>query len=82
MKQYFDVTQDKVLKRAFFSLIPFNSQFHDISKEKPDLYGPLWIYNTLIFVIAAAGELSSYLNGDKNTYFEEFVPHTFALVNF
>lgn len=82
MKQYFNVTFDSVKRRAFNSLIPFNPTFHNISKERPDLYGPFWIYTTLIFLIAATGEITSYLNGDTNSYFEEFVPKSAILVRY
>ena len=27
-------------------------------QENPDIYGPIWIYTTLIFVIAAAGSIT------------------------
>jgi hypothetical protein len=42
------------------SLIPFNKRFYAEYKEKPDLYGPLWIYTTLIIMLAIAGNLSRY----------------------
>jgi len=81
LKQYFDVNEEYVKSRFLHSFIPFNPYFHDISKEKPDLYGPFWIYSTLVFIIAAAGEISSYLNGDVDkSYFEEFVPTSTMLV--
>lgn len=83
LKQYFNVTEKIVIKRGSYSLIPFNPYFHNISKEKPDLYGPIWIFNTLIFIIAASGELTSYFHGDKNkSYFEMFVPYSALLVSF
>lgn len=83
LKQYFNVTEKIVMKRGSYSLIPFNPYFHNISKEKPDLYGPIWIFNTLIFIIAASGELTSYFHGDKNkSYFEMFVPYSALLVSF
>lgn len=81
LKQYFDVTEEKVRSRILNSLIPFNPKFHDISKEKPDLYGPFWIFTTLVFIIAATGELNSYLHGDSSSYFEEFVPVSAVLVS-
>ena len=75
IKQHFDVNENIVKRRLYHSLIPFNPFFHDISKEKPDLYGPLWIYTSLVFIIAASGEISSYFHGDVSSdYFEQFVP--------
>jgi hypothetical protein len=62
-------------------LIPFNPKFYDLSEKSPDLYGPLWIYTTLIFIIAAAGSLAKYLK-DINTinFFQEFVPLAAGMV--
>jgi len=57
---YFDVTTDQMKIRLLTSLIPFNKRFYAEYKEKPDLYGPLWIYTTLIIMLAIAGNLSRY----------------------
>ena len=59
--QYFDVSTDDIRNRLITSLIPFNSRFHQLYKDKPDLYGPFWIYTTLIIMLAIAGNLSRYL---------------------
>lgn len=81
IKQYFDVTEEIVKKRMYHSLIPFNPFFHDIQTQKPDIYGPVWIYTTLVFIIAASGEITGYLNGALETsYFEEFVPLSALMV--
>ena len=42
--------------------------------DQPDLYGPFWIYTTLIYVIAAGGALSYYFTNSVNNYFQAFVP--------
>ena len=81
IKQHFDVTEDVVKSRIMHSLIPFNPKFHSISQIKPDLYGPLWIFTTLVFIIAASGEITSYFNGALETdYFEQFVPLSALMV--
>ena len=81
IKQHFDVTEYMVRIRILHSLVPFNPKFHSISKEKPDLYGPLWIFTTLVFIIAASGEITSYLNGALDAdYFEQFVPLSALMV--
>lgn len=59
---YFDVSTDLIfsrIKRAFwpFTLSPFFSH-----TESPDLYGPFWICTTLVFLFAAAGNMSSFIN--------------------
>lgn len=81
IKQYFDVTQDIIIQRLIYSLIPFNPYINDILNTKPDLYGPLWIFTTLVFIIAASGEISSYLYGNISiAYFEQFVPLSALLI--
>ena len=75
MQPYFSVTTNEVLLRIFFSLIPFNGKFYDISNENPDLYGPFWIYTSLIFIISASGSLSRVFQGSKvSSFFQKFVP--------
>jgi hypothetical protein len=81
LKQYFNVTTVDVRTRLLHSLIPFNPKFYDISTSKPDLYGPFWIYTTLIFIIAAAGSISGYLQSNlSQNFFQEFVPVATGIV--
>ncbi len=81
LKPYFDLTTDELKERLINSLIPFNPKFYDISQKNPDLYGPFWIYTTLIFVIAASGSLTKQLNGNSSDqFFQEFVPLAASLV--
>jgi hypothetical protein len=81
LKQYFNVTTADVTSRLLHSLVPFNPKFYDISEKTPDLYGPFWIYTTLVFIIAAAGSLAKYINGDSTkNFFQEFVPLAAAIV--
>ena len=83
LQPYFDITTDELKERLLNSVIPFNPKFYDISQKNPDLYGPFWIYTTLIFVIAASGSLTKQLNGDSSDqFFQEFVPLAASLVNF
>jgi hypothetical protein len=49
-----------------YSLIPFNRIFFKYYKEKPDLYGPFWIYTTLIVILAIMGNLSRYIDTTMN----------------
>lgn len=73
---YFDVTTADIKHRLLSSLIPFNKRFITIYKDKPDLYGPFWIYTTLIIMIAISGNLSRYLEmgDDKFTYNFNYIP--------
>jgi protein YIPF1/2 len=69
------VTTEEIVNRLVASLIPFNKRFFNFYKEKPDLYGPFWIYTTLIIMIAISGNLSRYFQlKPKFSYNYEFVP--------
>lgn len=76
------MTTADVRSRILHSLVPFNPKLHDISENNPDLYGPFWIYTTVIFVIAASGSLSIYMNKILKTssFFQEFLPVAAATV--
>jgi hypothetical protein len=81
LKKYFNVTTADVRSRLLHSLIPFNPKFYDISEQTPDLYGPFWIYTTLIFILAAAGSLAGYLqDATSQNFFQEFVPIATGIV--
>ena len=70
---YFDFETEEIIKRLIASLIPFNKNFINIVEKKPDLYGPFWIYTTLIFIVASAGSLTKYIQGATNEdYFQKF----------
>lgn len=57
--------------------------FYDISTDKPDLYGPFWIYTALIFIIASAGSISRKLQGATVlNFFEDFVPIAALVIYF
>ena len=74
-KKYFQITSQEFLLRLFNSLIPFNNKFQNLIKERPDLYGPIWIYSSLILIISATGSLTRTLQGNNNkNFFQEFVP--------
>ena len=75
LQSYFDIETDDIIKRLFASLIPCNKNFINLVEKKPDLYGPFWIYTTLIFIIASAGSLTQYIHGaDQEDYFQKFIP--------
>ena len=81
LQVYFDITTDELAERLYNSVIPLNSKFYDISQKNPYLYGPFWIYTTLIFVIAASGSLTKQLNGvSSDQFFQQFVPLAASLV--
>ena len=74
-KRYFQLTSQDFLLRLVNSLIPFNNKFQNLIKANPDLYGPIWIYSSLILIISATGSLTRTLQGNNNkNFFQEFVP--------
>ena len=75
LQKYFDIDTEEIKDRLISSLIPLNSRFYNLIEKKPDLYGPFWIFTTLIFVIAASGSMTKYLQGITNEdYFQQFIP--------
>ena len=80
-RQYFRITTKEVEQRIISSFKPYNSKFYEEASNNPDLYGPFWIYTTLIFVIASGGSLSKYFNGDySKNYFQSFVRSAGSLI--
>ncbi len=80
-KQYFKITTKDIQNRIISSLKPINNSFYEEAIKKPDLYGPFWIYTTLIFSIAAGGSLSKYFNNiSTENFFQKFVPIAGSLI--
>ena len=74
-KKYFQITSNDFILRFLNSFIPFNHQFCNLIKNNPDLYGPIWIYTSLIILISATGSLTRTLQGRNNkNFFQEFIP--------
>lgn len=81
LREYFDIETSDIKQRLFLSLNPCNRTFIELINKKPDLYGPFWIYTTLVFVIAASGSLTKYLSGHREKeYFQEFVPLSASVI--
>lgn len=87
---YFELNSDDLKQRIKYGFIPLNKGFIGI---KPDFYGPFWIYNTLIFLIAAMGSFQTYYdiiyNSDSTSnnkadlnvnYFVQYLPTAWLLV--
>ena len=58
--QYFNVELDDIKLKLKGSLIPFNKSFNQSIETRADLYGPFWIFTTIIFLIALIGNFSTY----------------------
>lgn len=62
-KPYFDVDTRDITSRLYHSLVSFkDATFLNMISEKPDAYGPFWISTSLIFVVAVASHISSFLS--------------------
>jgi hypothetical protein len=66
IRKYFDVDLEDIKLKLKSSIIPLNKEFQPLAEQRPDLYGPFWIYATLVFIVAVAGNLSGYLNVFKS----------------
>ena len=74
-KKYFQITSNDFILRFINSFIPFNNKFGNLIKNNPDLYGPIWIYTSLILLISATGSLTRTIQGHNNkNFFQEFIP--------
>ncbi|CAN6471607.1 unnamed protein product [Victoria cruziana] len=63
---YFDVDTDIVLDRIVNSMYPLRGNFFRRIETIPDLYGPVWISTTLVFILAAVGNCATYLMQKKS----------------
>ncbi|MCJ1370471.1 hypothetical protein MMC20_001684 [Loxospora ochrophaea] len=67
--QFFDVDTAEVLRRARSALFP-RSNFLDILDGNPDLYGPIWIATTVVFILFLTATISQYLARRHEGHFE------------
>ena len=74
---YFDVDLSDVVSRIKGALIPFNKSFYESAKDNPDIYGPFWIFTTIIFLITVCANFSGYMNSPtgKFQYNFNFLPY-------
>lgn len=68
-RQFFRVTEAEVIARLRLSLRPFKSDFFEISRSNPDLYGPFWILTTIVFLLSSMGNLARYFNNWEKSEF-------------
>ena len=81
--KYFDVELNDIKQKIKGSLIPFNKSFYQSIETNSDLYGPFWIFTTIIFLIALIGNISSYMHSedkDKIVYDYNYVPHAIFII--
>ena len=81
--KYFNVEVSDIKQKLKGSLIPFNKSFYESIEINADLYGPFWIFTTIIFLIALIGNFSSYVHAeDKTKFFYDYnhVPHAIFII--
>lgn len=62
---YFNVDTDIVVDRLISSVYPMHD-FHRKIDGNPDMYGPIWIATTLVFILASLGNCATYLIHQRN----------------
>ncbi|XP_078179103.1 integral membrane Yip1 family protein [Carex rostrata] len=62
---FFNVDTDVVVDRMISSVFPKSNFFSKIDAN-PDLYGPVWISTTLVFMLAALGNTATYMIQKKS----------------
>ena len=81
--KYFNVELRDLKLKLKGALIPFNKSFYQSIEINSDLYGPFWIYTTIIFLIALIANFSAYfLAKDKNNFVYDYnhVPHAVFII--
>ena len=82
--QFFNVETNEVLWRLFYALsIVFYKKFKEIGPNKIDMYGPFWIYATMVLSLAVSQNMYSYLTRPAHTKFVytiSYVPTAFAII--
>ncbi len=67
--KHFNVEVDDIQQKLISSVLPMNKKFYQLAEASPDLYGPFWIFTTLVFLVTFAGNVSNYLSlRIKNIY--------------
>ncbi|CAD8126378.1 unnamed protein product [Paramecium sonneborni] len=77
---YFNVSEDDVIDRIKASFLPFKRDFHERVAGNPDLWGPLWISATIIFLITAVANINQMNLEGQTKYSVAYVPQSAALL--
>ena len=80
---HFNVELNDIQLKLKGSLIPLNKSFYQSIEIKADLYGPFWIFTTIIFLISLIGNFSSYIHAeDKEKFIYDYnhVPHAIFII--
>ncbi len=81
--KYFDVELNDIKLKLKGAILPFNKSFYQSIEINADLYGPFWIFTTIIFLIALIGSFTNYMNSEdkeKFVYNYNHVPHAVFII--
>lgn len=62
---YFNVDTDIVFDRLICAVYPMGGFYMKIDSN-PDMYGPVWISTTLVFILSALGNCAAYLMSNRS----------------
>jgi hypothetical protein len=65
-RPYFNVNTADVQERLLRACKPWKNDFFEVMGDRPDLYGPLWICTTLVFVVGASSSFSRWFSDDRS----------------
>lgn len=66
--QFFNVDTAAVLSRCWATIYP-RANFIEVLGGNPDLYGPLWIATTVVFILFLGGTINQYLSETNGVEF-------------
>ena len=83
IRKYFDVEFEEIKEKLKNSFYPYSHRFQELAERNPDLYGPFWIFATLVYIVAVAGNIANYIDsrGENFQYEFEFVITSAIYVN-
>ena len=83
-RQFFNVKTSEVMLKLFYGLtIVFYKNFKEVGPNKIDMYGPFWIYATMVMSLAISQNIYSFLSRPEHSKFQytiEYVPQAFMIV--
>lgn len=84
LQPFFDVNTKMIKQRLMSAVFPpkFKGFYAEYS-EKPDLYGPIWIYSTLVCFLFISGNIARYIKSESDaefTYNFKVIPIAFSIV--
>ena len=82
-QQYFDVTTKEVIYKILIALTIVAYKKFKTNQKRPDMYGPFWIYATIVFALALSQNTYSFLTKPEHTKFVytiSYLPQAFAII--